>query len=337
MKPCHRLNEGAQPKPPVRLVVSEDAADQRLDNFLFRRLARVPKSRIYRAIRTGEVRVNGKRAKPEYRIEAEDDLKIPALTQPAVPATSARLSASQRTALRRAVLCETREFIAFNKPAGWASHGGSGIAFGFIEAARIALPEGAALELAHRLDRDTSGCLLVAKNRAGLRLLHAAFRDHQIRKEYLCVVAGHWSEKTRTVELPLQRFVLANGERRVKVAPTGKRAVTRFEWLGQPAPGVSLLRAVPLTGRTHQIRVHAAACGHAVLGDDKYGDSNSRHLSAQLGCRMLALHASRLVFSLLDERLDIRAAPPPPFSALVKGLQAGAGEPQAGVSTDTPK
>lgn len=337
MKACHRPDEGAQPKPPLRLVVSENAADQRLDNFLFRRFARVPKSRIYRAIRTGEVRVNGKRVKPEYRIEAEDELKMPALTQPAVPATSARLSAPQRAAVRRAMLCETREFIAFNKPAGWAVHGGSGIAFGFIEAARIALPEGDALELAHRLDRDTSGCLLIAKNRAGLKLLHAAFRNHQIRKEYLCVAAGHWPEKARRVELPLQRFVLANGERRVKVATTGKQAVTRFERLGQPTPGVSLLRAVPLTGRTHQIRVHAAACGHALLGDDKYGDSNSRHLSAQLGCRMLALHASRLVFRLLDEQLDIRAEPPAAFSALVKGLKAGVCEPQAGVSTDTPK
>ena len=236
--------------------VAEEAG-QRLDNFLLRILKNVPKSRVYRMIRRGEVRVNGGRKGPRYRLAAGDRVRIPPYRgrgEGAEPFVGAQRLAQ----LEQAILYEDNQLLVIDKPAGFAVHGGSGVSFGVIEALRRL--RGNHLELAHRLDRDTSGCLLLVKRRSALRRVHAAIREGQVYKRYELITWGSWSADLMDVRLPLDRYLTSGGERRVRVVPGGKPCHTEFRVV-ESAPRASLLSAVLHTGRTHQIRVHAAASG----------------------------------------------------------------------------
>jgi len=276
------------------------ADGQRLDNFLHRELKGVPKSLVYRIVRTGEVRVNGRRAKPDYRLQAGDDIRLPPLSL-SESATPALASAALRTRLEAAVLYEDETVLVIDKPAGLAVHGGSGLSLGLIEALRQSRPDCRQLELVHRLDRDTSGCLLVAKKRSALRFLQAALREHQIQKTYVALVKGRWSKRKKFVESHLEKFELDSGERRVRTSEEGKLSRTEFTVLGYYRAGTdecTLVEARPVTGRTHQIRVHAQATGHPLAGDDKYSDDAFNVAMKKRGFKRLFLHALRLEFPL---------------------------------------
>ena len=278
-----------------RIDIHDDEAQQRLDNFLFRVLKGVPKGHVYRLLRTGQVRVNGRRAKPEYRLASGDQVRIPPVRQAERP-RAAHPSDRQTTLLESAILYEDDQLLVVNKPAGIAVHGGSGVSFGVIETLRASRPDQAVLELVHRLDRDTSGCLLVAKKRSTLRVLHAAMREGRVVKRYMALLAGAWRGGERTVRLALEKNVLQSGERRVRVAAGGKRAETRFKPL-QCFKTATLVEATILTGRTHQIRVHAAHLRHPVSGDDKYGDRQANKELRRIGLKRMFLHASSLGFT----------------------------------------
>jgi 23S rRNA pseudouridine955/2504/2580 synthase len=277
------------------LTVGEESAGQRIDNFLLRVLKGVPKSHVYRILRSGEVRLNRGRVGPDARLALGDVVRIPPLrmSKPARP----RTVAARR--FRPEVLYEDDAIIAVDKPAGLAVHGGSGIALGLIEQLRAARPEARFLELVHRLDRDTSGVLLVAKKRAALVDLHAQLRDGAMDKRYLVLVRGPWRDAVRRVDVPLHKFVTREGERRVRIDEGGQRAITifrRLERWPRHAPPVALLEAELRTGRTHQIRVHLAHLGHALAGDDKYGDFEWNRKLAREGLKRMFLHAQRLTF-----------------------------------------
>ncbi len=293
---------------PVTYHKVVDRAGQRLDNFLLGTLKRIPRSRVYAMVRKGEVRVNGGRARPDRRLAAGDVVRVPPVAIP-VAATGGRAAERLGAAIREAVLYEDRHLVVLDKPAGIAVHGGSGVSAGVIEALRAAHPDGW-FELAHRLDRDTSGCLAVAKDRGTLLELHRAFREGAVRKSYDLVVEGRWPRRLRTVRDRLRRYTLPNGERRVRVDGAGAPARTDFEVV-ETAPASTWLRAFPRTGRTHQIRVHAAAHGHPILGDRKYAD---RH-AARPGVRRLMLHASSIALPLAGGRRRFHAPPGQPFEA----------------------
>lgn len=254
-----------------RILVVDAAHGQRVDNFLLAQLRGLPRSRIYRMVRRGEVRVNGARAQPSLRLRRGDAVRIPP-HRPAARAGAglhpgaapARLAAM----LRKHVLYEDARLLVLDKPSGLAVHGGSGVSLGVVEALRLAEP-GVRFELAHRLDRDTSGCLLVAKQRAMLLALHEQFRGGKVKKRYELIVCGRWPRRRSTVAEPLERYRLASGERRVRVRANGEPARTDFA-VCRRAEDATWLVATPRTGRTHQIRVHAAFAGHPILGDDKY-------------------------------------------------------------------
>ncbi|MGH8282657.1 MAG: 23S rRNA pseudouridine(955/2504/2580) synthase RluC [Gammaproteobacteria bacterium] len=277
-----------------RLPVGDEDAQQRLDNFLFRQLKGVPKGHVYRLLRTGQVRVNGRRAKPDYRLENGDEIRIPPV-RAAETAQITKPGSRQIAALQAAIVYEDDQLLVVNKPAGMAVHGGSGLSFGVIEALRSMRPEARTLELMHRLDRDTSGCLVIAKKRSVLRTLHAALRAGGVEKRYLALLAGAWSGGERQVRLALEKNILQSGERRVRVAEQGKDSESRFRPL-QKFNGAVLVEVAILTGRTHQIRVHAAHLGHPVLGDDKYGDREANKRFRTLGLKRMFLHASSLSF-----------------------------------------
>ena len=281
--------------PKVRKVkVPDDFTGQRLDNFLMRELKGVPRSMIYRLIRRGEVRVNGGRAKPERKLQTQDEVRLPpvrvAKSKPA-PALSAPLVAR----LRNAVLYEDRDVLVLNKPAGLAVHGGSGERQGVIEMLRSIRPEGGALELVHRLDKGTSGCLLVAKRRPALRALHGALRDGGVGKHYTALVSGEWPASNQHIKAPLTRNVLRSGERVVTVDEQGKFALTEVR-VRVANSTASLLQVRLHTGRTHQIRVHATYAGHPLAGDDKYGDPGFNKRMSALGLKRMFLHANRVEF-----------------------------------------
>ncbi len=274
----------------TRHRVDEEAGGQRIDNYLTRLLKGVPKSHVYRILRSGEVRVNGGRAKPEYRVAGGDELRIPPIRvaeRPAkpVPPVSAELEA--------AVLFEDEHLLAINKPAGLAVHGGSGISFGIIEQLRAQRPHARFLELVHRLDRDTSGVLLLAKKRSALTQLHADLREGRCKKFYLALVKGAWRGDKRSVELNLHKYTLASGERRVAVREEGQASRTVFQ-LQKAWREFSLMRAELKTGRTHQIRVHLAHLGFPIAGDDKYGDFALNKDLARRGLKRMFLHAASL-------------------------------------------
>ncbi len=288
-------------------TISEEEAGQRLDNYLLRCLKGVPKSLIYRVIRKGEVRVNKGRAKPEKRLMPGDVVRIPPLRL-GEEKPKAAPGAGLIKLLENAILLDHKDFLVINKPAGLAVHGGSGVNLGLIEALRQMWPKQPYLELVHRLDRETSGCILVAKKRSSLRYLQELFRGRkQVRKTYLALVKGQWPSQLRFVDSPLERLETASGDRIVKVRESGKPASTEFRLMERFA-NTSLIKAEPLTGRTHQIRVHAQYSGHPLVGDEKYGDDDFNKLMKDSGVKRLFLHALKLQFSSpTNEQFEIEA------------------------------
>lgn len=278
---------------------------QRIDNYLLRILRGVPRSRIYRILRKGEVRVNGARIKPDYRVQAGDTLRLPPLRM-AAQSAPARPPDRVLDQLTSAIVHEDAEVLVINKPSGFAVHKGSGLDYGVIEALRCLRPHQACLELVHRLDRDTSGCLLVAKTPQALKYLHTALRTGTVEKRYLLLVAGQWQHGHKTVDLPLSKNVLQSGERMVVVSEQGRRAQTRFQPLTVQRR-VSWLEAQLDTGRTHQIRVHAAALGHPIAGDAKYGDRAFNHWLKTQGLQRLFLHAHSLSLDWEGRELAVSA------------------------------
>lgn len=277
----------------VEVTAADDG--QRVDNFLLRELKSVPRSRVYRLLRKGEVRVNGRRVKPEYRLNAGDRMRLPPVRIDEKPPRG-QVPRSLIETVRAAIIHEDRELLVVNKPAGLAVHGGSGLDFGVIEALRADRP-GESLELVHRLDRDTSGCLLIARRRSSLRELHALMREGRVEKRYLALVAGHWSLGRKSIEVPLKTRQLQGGERMVRAQAGGKDAVSVFapvEFFGKRA---TLVEVDLKTGRTHQIRVHAAYAGHPVAGDEKYGDRDFNVYVRDLGLRRMFLHAQTIGFT----------------------------------------
>lgn len=278
-----------------QVTVDARGDGQRLDNYLLREIRGVPKSRLYRALRKGEIRVNGGRAQPGRRLAAGDRLRLPPLHQAQRAAPALPFHWGARLAER--IVHEDPELLVVDKPAGLAVHGGSGITLGLIECLRQLRPEERSLELVHRLDRDTSGLLLLARRPQTLRELHGLLRQDAVDKVYLALVAGRWPRALTEVEAPLEKRALASGERTVQVSEAGRSALTRFRVRARFAEA-TLLEVRPVTGRTHQIRVHARHAGHPLLGDVKYQGPREQRLAAQLGLRRLFLHAWRLGFTL---------------------------------------
>ncbi len=308
-----------------RLAVDEAGAGQRVDNFLLRVLKGVPKSHIYRILRSGEVRVNRLRVKPDVRLVLGDELRIPPI-RTGVPLAGARKPPPLSASIP--ILYEDDALIAVDKPAGLAVHGGSGVAFGLIEQMRATRPTAKFLELVHRLDRDTSGVLLVAKKRAALVGLHAALREGRVDKRYQILVKGQWRDAKREVTLPLTKYLTGTGERRVRVEQVGGQAAkTVFYrcrvWTGID-PAVSLLEAELHTGRTHQIRVHLTHLGFALAGDEKYGDFAWNKALAKQGLKRMFLHARRLAFThpVEEREVEIEAALPPELSRYLDALDS---------------
>lgn len=291
------------------LEVTEQQSGQRIDNFLFTRLKGVPKSRIYRILRKGEVRVNKGRIKPDYKLCAGDTIRIPPI-RVAVREETPHPSEQLSCLLADAVLYQDDQVLVIDKPAGLAVHGGSGVSLGLIEALRKLYPEESQLELVHRLDRDTSGCLMVAKSRAALRNLQQQMQEGRVIKIYQALVAGKWRKGLTEVAAPLQKNQLQSGERMVRVAEHGKPALTHFRVIRHLA-GATLLEAQLETGRTHQIRVHCQAAGHHLAGDHKYGDPDFNRRMKQQGLKRMFLHAAELHFQLVDNKPIVVRAPLP--------------------------
>lgn len=268
---------------------------QRLDNYLLNHLKGVPRSRIYRLIRKGEIRINKKRCKPDRRLEAGDRIRIAPIRQSEAPAPVAPGPSLVRV-LENSLLYEDEHLLVLNKPRGLAVHGGSGLSIGLIEALRFIRPQDSFMELVHRLDKDTSGCLLIARDRETLNHLHSALKGRQVEKTYQVLVHGHWAADRRQVEAPLRRNEVRSGERIVTVNADGKNSLTRFRLL-ETLPGASLIEATPVTGRTHQIRVHCQHAGHPVIGDPKYTHAHGHRFT---DVRHLCLHAARISFRLPD-------------------------------------
>lgn len=303
------VSEANVEKAKVRFITidSEDAG-QRIDNFLLRTLKGVPKSHLYRLLRKGEIRVNKKRIKPVYKLVINDELRIaPIRVSEDKEAVSTGLNVV--ASLEKQILFEDDRLIVINKPSGMAVHGGSGLSFGLIEALRALRPEARMLELVHRLDRDTSGCLLVAKKRSTLRNLHEQFRDKKVQKFYHALVKGHWPTKLTKVTAALKKNDLKSGERVVIVDnQLGKESETRFRVLARYR-GATLVRAFPVTGRTHQIRVHCQSSGHAIAMDAKYGHEEFDQQMKSKGLKRLFLHAASIEFTHphTEQRLKIEA------------------------------
>ncbi|RAW83953.1 23S rRNA pseudouridine(955/2504/2580) synthase RluC [Photorhabdus laumondii] len=278
------------------VTIDDDEAGQRVDNFLLARLKGVPKSMIYRIVRKGEVRINKGRIKPEYKLSAGDVVRIPPVRvaeRQEVP-VSAKLD--KVAALDDCILYEDDHILVLNKPAGTAVHGGSGLSFGVIEGLRVLRLEAKFLELVHRLDRDTSGILLIAKKRSALRALHEQLRLKQMQKDYLALVRGQWPSHCKVVQAPLLKNILQSGERIVKVNSEGKPSETRFK-VEERFANATLVKASPVTGRTHQIRVHTQYAGHPIAFDNRYGDKVFDSQLSATGLNRLFLHASAIKFT----------------------------------------
>jgi 23S rRNA pseudouridine955/2504/2580 synthase len=308
--------------PEVRHVDVDESRDgQRLDNFLLGQLKGVPKSHVYRLLRRGEVRVNGGRVKPDYRLEAGDRVRIPPVRQGprALPGGE-----GFEWLLERA-LHEDDDLLVLDKPAGLPVHGGSGVAVGLIEALRALRPQSGMLELVHRLDRDTSGCLLIAKRRPVLLALHRALRDGHVEKRYLALLQGRWRGGARTIDAPLARDKERGGERLVGVSDDGRKAQSRFVPKGFYGPA-TLVEIALATGRTHQARVHAAHTGHPIAGDDKYGAREFNREMRALGLKRTFLHAATLRFVHPGENatIEIESPLPPELRSLLERLRDAA-------------
>lgn len=300
------------------LEVGPERDGQRVDNALTVMLKGVPKAHIYRLLRTGQVRVNGKRAKPETRLAEGDRLRIPPVRMAERDEAGAP-PAAVLNEVRDAVIFEDRDFLAIDKPAGIASHGGSGVTFGAIELLRAARPKDH-LELAHRLDRDTSGVLVFARSRRGLVGLQDLIRHGATKKQYLCLMIGKLQRAKFDVNAPLRKSVLSGGERLVRVDEDGKPALTFFREIERYADA-SLVEAMLATGRTHQIRVHAAYAGHPLAGDPKYGERETNKHFRELGLKRLFLHAARFEFELGERAYSFSAPLPDDLRAVLDRLQ----------------
>lgn len=326
MKPI--IGGNSKPAPAARLLeVDPDSAGQRLDNFLMRHLKGVPKTHVYRIIRSGEVRLNKGRTSADARVAAGDLVRLPP-----VRVSDKVQEKAERPAPAREfpILLEDEQLIAIDKPAGVAVHGGSGVSFGVIEQLRRARPQTPFLELVHRLDRETSGILLVAKKRSALKHLQDQFRERETGKTYLALVQGAWPANKKVIDLPLHKYLQTDGERRVRVTtpqdPDGMRSITlvrvREQLPARPLqglPAMSLLEVTIKTGRTHQIRVHLASQGHPIAGDDKYGDFELNKRLPKQGLKRMFLHAWRLQFDhpASGERLTLHAELPPELAAFL--------------------
>ncbi|WP_247626135.1 23S rRNA pseudouridine(955/2504/2580) synthase RluC [Aeromonas genomosp. paramedia] len=302
------------------LTIEAEHEGQRIDNFLKTQLKGVPKSLIYRILRKGEVRVNKKRIKPEYKLCSGDEVRVPPVRvaeKNELP--SANLGSIQR--LESQILFEDEAMIVLNKPSGMAVHGGSGLSFGVIEGLRALRPEARFLELVHRLDRDTSGVLLVAKKRSALRSLHEQLRVKTMRKQYLALVRGQWQSHVKVVNAPLRKNDLQSGERVVRVSSDGKPSETRFRIARQFAEA-TLVECSPITGRTHQIRVHTQHAGHPIACDDKYGEAAFDEKMRTLGLKRLFLHAWKLSFThpADDREMQVEAPLAPELDAFLNKL-----------------
>lgn len=272
----------------VSTVEADDASEgQRIDNFLLRVCKGVPRSHIYRVLRSGEVRVNSRRVDPTYRVHPGDRIRIPPIR---LPERSARATVPP---MALPIIYEDEALLVVDKPSGVAVHGGSGVSFGVIESLRASRPQARFLELAHRLDRDTSGLLVLAKKRSALTALHAALREGQVKKRYLALAKGQWTGDLRKVDVPLRKAHTQTGERRVSVDPDGKESRTEFR-RERSFRDYTLVSAMLLTGRTHQIRVHLVHLGHPILGDEKYGDFELNRALAKSGLKRMFLHAAEI-------------------------------------------
>jgi 23S rRNA pseudouridine955/2504/2580 synthase len=295
-----KVGHGARSSVQLRLITEEEAG-QRLDKVLGSFLPGVPRTRIFRLIRKGEVRVNGKRARPEQRVNPGDRVRVPPVHERSVSEESkisggvARVPPALIARVTGAIVHEDERLLVLDKPAGLAVHGGSGLTYGAIEALRAARPL-ETLELAHRLDRDTSGLLLIARKPSALRILHELLREGLVQKSYLALVVGRWELGRKLVNAPLQTEARVSGERTVRVGEGGKSARTQFKLVQQYGARASLVEATIETGRTHQIRVHAAYCGHPVAGDVKYGDAPANAALREAGLQRMFLHAHSLSF-----------------------------------------
>ena len=294
----------------IYVEINEDNCDQRLDNFLISRLKGVPKSRIYRLVRKGDVRVNKGRVDIKYRLATGDVVRIPPV-RVAERSEESFVPKGLQAALQQGILFEDDGFMVINKPAGFAVHGGSGVSSGIIEGLRLMRPEARFLELVHRLDKDTSGCLLIAKKRSALRKLQEFFRNSEIKKTYQALLAGQWDRKKLIVTAPLLKNISKGGERIVVISKAGKAAETLFTRI-KLFRNATLVEASPKTGRTHQIRVHAASLGHAIVGDDRYGIDEINKLFKNKGYKRMFLHAETLKFKhpVTDEKMTISAPLP---------------------------
>lgn len=299
------------------LEIDEDNQFQRIDNFLTSKLKGVPKSMIYRIVRKGEVRVNKKRVKPEYKLAIGDIVRVPPVRTAVKEKNNVNLN--RVSTLESHIIFEDDRIIVFNKPTGLAVHGGSGLNFGVIEGLRALRPQHQFLELVHRLDRDTSGCLLIAKKRSALRDLHEQLRSKQVDKRYHALVAGEWPSTCFKVDAPLQKNVLKSGERLVSVSNEGKPSETRFRVLRNFTHS-TLIEASPITGRTHQIRVHCLHAGHAIAMDSKYGDDEFDAHLKKLKFSRLFLHAKSLSFNhpVSKERVRFEAEYDSALSKLIE-------------------
>jgi 23S rRNA pseudouridine955/2504/2580 synthase len=314
--------QSAQIRTGVRhFEVTEQEAGQRLDNFVHKHLGDIPRSRVYRVIRKGEVRVNGHRAGPDTRLQAHDKIRIPPVrVRP--PEVVGRPSTALQEIIGNSIVYEDDRLLVLNKPAGIAVHGGSGVSFGVIEALRALRPD-EHLELAHRLDRDTSGCLIVARNTAALRTVHALLRGENtgFEKRYLTLVAGQWGLGKKRIDVPLRTDTRVGGERTVRADASGKPSLSEFrpvQFFGRRA---TLMEVNLLTGRTHQIRVHATHAGHPVAGDEKYGDATFNEQMRGLGLNRMFLHAHSLSFEWPEGgQFSVNTPLPPELAAVVDKL-----------------
>jgi 23S rRNA pseudouridine955/2504/2580 synthase len=275
-----------------KVKVDSERAGQRIDNFLRNELPGVPKGRVYRLLRRGEVRVNGGRIRAEYKLQEGDEVRIPpARVSTGGPTPPEKLAA----AMLDRVIYEDKRLLVINKPTGFAVHGGSGISHGVIELLRHARPDLKDLGLVHRIDRETSGCLVMAKRRSALRELHECFREGKVEKNYLALAVGDWQLGEQLIDVPLHVQNRKGGERYVIVSKSGKEAQTRIS-LSRTYGIYSLLQCAPVTGRTHQIRVHLQHAGHPIAGDERYGDMEANKQAKRFGLKRLFLHAQSIAF-----------------------------------------
>lgn len=301
--------------------VGTEEAGQRIDNFLLRHFKNVPKSHVYKMLRAGEVRVNKGRVQATYRLSEGDIVRLPPVRATEEARAPASVPGARQSSLEKTIVYEDPALLVLNKPSGLAVHGGSGLSFGVIETLRAARPDAPFLELVHRLDRETSGCLIIAKKRSALRGLHEQLREGQMDKHYLVLARGAWKGGAQNVDLALRKNTLRSGERIVQAEAEGKPARTRFVPV-QRFRHAALLRAELETGRTHQIRVHLQSLGHPVAGDDKYGDPDFNRELRELGLRRLFLHAAHLNFMhpVKGERVIIDASLPEELDVILQKL-----------------